>query len=723
MKRTIRRWSALLLCLCMMLTLSTAAFGTSMPEVTSEMSKPGYWSALQADPSALLMTPEEIAAQNAANIAEPGTNMTDLKNLPDTIDGIAQKKALQASGQADANHYLGWTYQTDGSAANQAFYDKMIRNMSDPKASKEQPLRYAITVNRTTLHTFPSNAQILDDPADPEFDYQHLTGLRVNEPLVIYGTSADGNFYLVKSISCPGWVPAEDVAVCIDKEEWLDAWDFAPEDALVVWGTYTTALSLVAPEVSRRLLTQGTVLQRVELEDRNTLVNNRAAYNNHVVYLPVRNDDGSYAKKLCLIAERAEVSVGYLPMTRENISKAALSVLGDAYGWGGMMLADDCSGYVRNIYKCFGLELARNTNWQQAMPLFQLNLTGLSDTMKAAAIRELPIGATLFFSGHEMLYLGCVNDKLYVVSAVSSIMNPDVEGKRQRARDVMINTLDVKRANGNTWLTSLTGADVPFYPADAGVLVPQESEHGSVTLSPMIAPKGTVVTAAPQAESGYGIQSLILTDADGAETTVTEPTFPMPAGINRVQAVFESKTLTNIPPKEFDDVASDAWYHDAVQWAVASGVTNGTGETSFSPDASCTRAQAVTFLWRAAGSPAPASEVNPFQDVAEDAYYHDAVIWAVEQKITNGTAEGTFSPDASCTRSQIVALLYRAAGSPETTEESTFADVAADAFYADAVRWALEQKITNGTDSSRFSPEMTCTRAQIVTFLQRFEAK
>ena len=702
---------ALLLCFCLALSLGTSAFGALMPDVTSAMSRPAYWSDLQNAPTALLMTPEEIAAQNAANIAEPGTNMYDLKNAPETINGVSQCEALLRSGKADAAYYLGWTYQTDGSAADEAFYEAMVRNMADPNASDEQPVRYAVAVNRTTLHTFPSNEQILDDPADPEFDYQHLTGVRVNEPLVIYAESADGAFYLVHSVCCPGWVPAEDVAVCADRDEWLSAWDFAREDTLVVWGTYTTALSLVAPEVSHRLLTQGTALERVELEDRNALVNNRAAYNNHVVYLPVRNDDGSYAKKLCLVAESAAVSVGYLPMTQENIARVALAVLGDAYGWGGMMLADDCSGYVRNIYKCFGLELARNTNWQQKMPVLQLNLTGLTDAQKTMAIQALPLGATLFFSGHEMMYLGCVNDKLYVVSAVSSIMNPDVDGKRQRARDVMINTLDVKRANGNTWLQSLTGVDVPYYPADAGALAPRQIEHGGVTLYPMIAPKGTNVTVSPQPDPGYVFQSLTLTDADGAETTVTDLTFPMPAGVNRVQAAFV--------PKEFADVAADAWYHDAVQWAVTHGITTGTSDTMFSPAKDCTRAAAVTFLWRTAGEPEPTATENPFKDVSEDAYYYKAVLWAVEQKITNGTASDAFSPDAECTRAQIVTFLFRAAGSPESTGDIAFEDVAADAWYAPAVRWAVEQEITNGTDSMHFSPEITCTRAAIVTFLQR----
>ena len=715
MKTTFRRYLSLLLCLCVMLSLGTTALGAYMPDVTAAMSKPSYWSDLQADPTAVLMTPDQIAAQNAANAAASGTGMYDLKNLPETIDGVAQRDALIASGKADANYYLGWTYQTDGSKADQAFYGAMVSNMVDPNASAEQPLRYAVAVNRTTLHTFPSNEQILDDPADPEFDYQHLTGVRVNEPLVIYAESADGAFYLVRSICCPGWVPAEDIAICADREEWLSAWDFAPEDTLVVWGTYTTALSLVAPEVSRRLLTQGTALQRVELEDRNALVNNRAAYNNHVVYLPVRNEDGSYTKKLCLIAESAEVSVGYLPMTQENIAKVAFAVLGDAYGWGGMMLADDCSGYVRNIYKCFGLELARNTTWQQKMPVLQLNFTGLSDAQKAATIKALPLGATLFFSGHEMMYLGCVNDKLYVVSAVSSIMNPDVDGKRQRARDVMINTLDIKRANGNTWLQSLTGADVPYYPADSGVLAPREIEHGSVSLSPMIAPKGTTVTVTAQPDRGYVFRSLTLTDAAGTETTITDPTFPMPAGINRVQATFV--------PKEFDDVKADAWYHDAVQWAVTNGITEGTSETTFSPTKDCTRAQAVTFLWRAAGNHEPNVTENPFKDVSEDAYYYKAVLWAVEKEITKGTADDAFSPNEPCTRAQIVTFLYRAAGSSEATDEIAFVDVSSDAYYADAVRWAVAEEITNGTDATHFSPAKGCTRAEIVTFLQRSAAE
>ena len=174
----------------------------------------------------------------------------------------------------------------------------------------------------------------------------------------------------------------------------------------------------------------------------------------------------------------------------------------------------------------------------------------------------------------------------------------------------------------------------------------------------------------------------------------------------------------------FTDVSEDAYYFDSVLWAVDEGITKGTSETTFSPDASCTRAQMATFLWRAAGSPDPVGSTNPFTDVSADAYYAKAVQWAVEQGITNGTSETTFSPDADCTRAQMATFLWRNAGSPAPAGDSNpFADVSADAYYAEAVQWAVEQGITNGTSETTFSPDADCTRGQMVTFLYRFFVK
>ena len=169
----------------------------------------------------------------------------------------------------------------------------------------------------------------------------------------------------------------------------------------------------------------------------------------------------------------------------------------------------------------------------------------------------------------------------------------------------------------------------------------------------------------------------------------------------------------------FTDVPKDSYYEEAVNWAVEQGITAGTTATTFSPNAACTRAQAVTFLWRAAGSPAPESGVMPFTDVAEGSYYHDAVLWAVEQGITKGTTDTTFTPNAKCTRAQIVTFLWRSQKSPASDSVNPFTDVAADAYYADAVLWAAENGVTSGTTATTFSPNNNCTRAQIVTFLWR----
>ena len=183
--------------------------------------------------------------------------------------------------------------------------------------------------------------------------------------------------------------------------------------------------------------------------------------------------------------------------------------------------------------------------------------------------------------------------------------------------------------------------------------------------------------------------------------------------------VYAKWTQNGTAQNPFVDVKEGAYYYDAILWAVEQKITSGTSATTFSPDASCTRAQMVTFLWRAAGSPKVENGKNPFTDVKADAYYYDAVLWAVEKGVTSGTSATTFSPDATVTRGQTVTFLYRNAGSPEVSGTMPFTDVEADAYYAKAVQWAVQQKITTGTSETTFSPMSDCTRGQIVTFLYR----
>lgn len=242
-------------------------------------------------------------------------------------------------------------------------------------------------------------------------------------------------------------------------------------------------------------------------------------------------------------------------------------------------------------------------------------------------------------------------------------------------------------------------------------------KHGDVTVSPKTASKGDTVTITVKPDSGYELDTLTVKDASGSKIKVKDKgdgkfTFTMPASKVTVSAEFaEIETL------DFADVSTDAYYYEAVKWAAKKGITGGTGDGTFNPNGSCTRAHIVTFLWRAAGSPEPKSTVS-FADVPAGSYYAKAVAWAVENGITLGTGDGTFSPNATCTRAQSVTFLYRALGTAPTTVNG-FTDVAADAFYADAVAWAVESGVTNGTSASTFSPNNGCTRAQIVTFLYR----
>ena len=254
------------------------------------------------------------------------------------------------------------------------------------------------------------------------------------------------------------------------------------------------------------------------------------------------------------------------------------------------------------------------------------------------------------------------------------------------------------------------------------ISVPDSSsiQGGTVTVSPKQAAKGTTVTITVKPDQGYELDTVTVTDAKGNELTLTNKgngryTFEMPASNVKIQVSFKERAGQVDNP--FTDVSESAYYYDAVMWAVANGVTNGTSATTFSPDVTVTRAQMVTFLWRAYGSP-KATGSNPFADVSADAYYYDAVLWAVANGITVGTSATTFSPDAPVTRAQAVTFQWRAAGSPAATGNS-FDDVAADAYYAQAVTWAVANGITVGTGAGKFSPDAPVTRAQAVTFLWR----
>ena len=257
---------------------------------------------------------------------------------------------------------------------------------------------------------------------------------------------------------------------------------------------------------------------------------------------------------------------------------------------------------------------------------------------------------------------------------------------------------------------------VPTY----SVSTPSKTENGSVTVSPKNASKGDTVTVTVKPDSGYVLETLTVTDKNGNKLTLKykgngKYTFTMPAGKVEVKATFmEDNSMLNF----FYDVPNGAYFYEAVKWAVKNGITTGVGNYLFAPEQPCTRAQIVTFLWRAAGSPEPKSAASGMTDVVSGSYYEKAVAWAIENGITTGTTTSTFSPDATCTRAQAVTFLARALNA-KATSVAEFSDVPTNSYFADAVAWAAANGVTEGIGGGLFGSDNDCTRGQIVTFLYR----
>ena len=300
-------------------------------------------------------------------------------------------------------------------------------------------------------------------------------------------------------------------------------------------------------------------------------------------------------------------------------------------------------------------------------------------------------------------------------SAVKAALDAVVRGKNiteQSEVDAMAKAIEdainalVRRSSG--------GSSSPSY----SVTTPSKTENGTVTVSPRSAEKGDTVTITAKPDSGYQLDDLTVTDKNGNELKLTDKgngkyTFTMPASKVEIKATFVKEVETS----PFSDVSTSAYYYEAVKWAQEKGITGGIGNGLFGPNQPCTRAQIVTFLWRAAGSPEPKA-MSSFSDVSADSYYAKAVAWAVENGITTGTGDGKFSPDATCTRAQSVTFLFRAIGKL-VDSKAEFSDVLTDSYYANAVAWAVENGVTNGIGDGLFGPDNSCTRAQIVTFLFR----
>ena len=351
--------------------------------------------------------------------------------------------------------------------------------------------------------------------------------------------------------------------------------------------------------------------------------------------------------------------------------------------------------------------------------VFRSDITITADTathMQTIAMTYLPANYTK--GDAAIAKANALNKDNYMdFSGVEAAVNAVVRGKNITEQSEVDAMAKVIEEAINALVRKSSGGDDsdPTYAIEVG----KDIRNGTVTANRRYAERGDTVTITVKPDDGFKLDDLTVTDKNGKELKLTDKgngkyTFTMPASKVEIKATFVKEVETS----PFSDVSTSAYYYEAVKWAQEKDITGGIGNGLFGPNQPCTRAQIVTFLWRAAGSPEPKS-MSSFSDVSADSYYAKAVAWAVENGITTGTGDGKFSPDATCTREQAVAFLYRASGSPAVSGGSAFSDVAANAYYADAVAWAEKNGVTGGIGGGLFGSGNTCTRAQIVTFLYR----
>ena len=451
----------------LLMSLTATAEMALLPEVTFEMTNPAYWAGKSDMPDSILTDASTIEALNSAFLSEEACHMKNLLQSYAPYDGAAYRgERVQQAMSALSRFMSGSYYRADGVPVRFSDVKAVLESIDEAEVSDHEQARYGICVELANVRAVPTELLITDAVGDYDFDTLQYSYVRVNEPVVIRAQTADGSWYYCETWCVGGWIKAEHIAICKDREEWLAAWQIPQEELLVVTeGRIHLDASNANSASSQRMLTMGTTLRLVRDEDFDSTITNRAVYHNTAVWLPVRDEEGRYMTTIALIPQHCSVNRGYLPLTTENILKVAFTTLGDAYGWGGMLAEPDCSLYMRNVYKCFGLELPRNTTWQSAMPAYKTDLTDMEAEAKAKVLDSLPAGTILFLKGHEMMYLGEVNGFHYVISTMGSIMNSGV-GATERIRSVAINTLEESmRTNGATWLESLTLAIQPWLPA------------------------------------------------------------------------------------------------------------------------------------------------------------------------------------------------------------------------------------------------------------------
>ncbi len=456
------------------ITEETLGFVETATGVTEEMCHSVYWYDRNegfGSADKLLITPEEIEKLNYDSLHTKGTNMYDLKNMPTDYNALTLRNSLAASIlnpndnrlMSKTQFYADQKLISDPKGYCQNLYNAVSGNGYD---EENRQIQYAVAIKRTPVRSVPVREYIGFTATDGDDEVVN-SAININEPFIIKqkATVSGNDFYWGYTDNCTGWVDAMDLAVCQNRDEWLDAWDVDPlsDDFIIVTqNQIRLEPSVYVPATSEVKLTFATILKSVSKDGMPKKFTERGSWNNHVVYLPTRDENGRYVKSIALISQHYDVHEGYLDMTQANLMDLAFNSLGDRYGWGGMLDSMDCSLFTHNVYKCFGLYLPRNTTWQQLLPGKAFSFDKMTDEQKLKAMYYMPAGTLFYFPGHTMIYTGTDNKMAYVISDTGTLSDSVGDLNLKSMYSVLLNPLSVRRKNGNTWLTNLTTAVLPI---------------------------------------------------------------------------------------------------------------------------------------------------------------------------------------------------------------------------------------------------------------------
>lgn len=424
--------------------------------VEPQMMNAGYW--VDEDDDVLLMTDEEITAYNHDNrgniiASDDETTYPHLDEFEDTLDGDILRAFLNDNANSvpkdPSKYYL------NGSPTGRAYWNELVDLSNIDAVPDVIKVKFAYTVKRMTLRLFPTEDRVFNSTDDLYYDSILYSECMPYMPCAVLHESSDGEYLYVVFDSYAAWVRKDAIALCDSKEDWISRQN--PEKWLVVTEReIRIGDNPYSSDTTDLVLPMGTRMELVPSDEAPFNIDQRTTFGNYIVKVPTSDDDGYIDDEYILIPISDDVHVGYLPYTPANIVKQAFKLLGDRYGWGGDLQANDCTGITREIYRCFGILLPR-VKQSASTGVYSVDVSEMSDEDKLAEIEKLSPGSLIAFPGHIMIYLGMANGVPYVISAVGSFVEPDPGSVEiLRPNSVIVNNLYVRRSNLKTWLESVT---------------------------------------------------------------------------------------------------------------------------------------------------------------------------------------------------------------------------------------------------------------------------